>query len=95
MAQNYVNATILVTSAASSPTTLLARCLVLASVLPTHYSAGHILRSLRTGPNLLILSLSGAGIMIVFMLPIFLVNLYYGGPVTGVLGAQVHSYSMK
>ena len=52
-------------------------------------------RSLRTGPNLFILSLSGAGIMIVFMLPIFLVNLYYGGPVTGVLGAQVHSYSMK
>ena len=49
-------------------------------------------RSLRTGPNLLILSLSGAGIMIVFMLPIFLVNLYYGGPVTGVLGAQVNKH---
>ena len=46
MAQNYVNATILVTSAASSPATLLARCLVLASVPPTHYSAGHILRFL-------------------------------------------------
>ena len=46
MAQNYVNSTIHVTSAASSPVTLLARCLVLDSVLPTHYSAGHILRFL-------------------------------------------------
>ena len=46
MAQNCVNATIHVTSAASSPATLLVRCLVLASVLSTHYSAGHILRFL-------------------------------------------------
>ena len=35
---NYVNSTIHVTSAATSPVTLL-----LASVLPTHYSAGHTL----------------------------------------------------
>ena len=53
MAQNYVNSTIHVTSAASSPVTLLPRCLVLASVLPTHYSAGHILRFLlRFSANL-------------------------------------------
>ena len=53
MAQNYVNATILVTSAASSPATLLARCLVLASVPPTHCSPSHILRFLlRFSANL-------------------------------------------
>ena len=53
MAQNYVNSTIHVTSTASSPVTLLPRCLVLASVLPTHYSAGHILQFLlRSSANL-------------------------------------------
>ena len=53
MAQNYVNYTNHVTSVASSPVTLLARCLVLASVLPTHYSAGHILQFLlRFSANL-------------------------------------------
>ena len=53
MAQNYVNSTIHVTSTATSPVTLLPRCLVLASVLPTHYSAGHILRFLlRFSANL-------------------------------------------
>ena len=57
MAQNYVNTSSHVTSAASSPVTLLARCLVLASVLPTHHSAGHILRfllrfSVNLGPVL-------------------------------------------
>ena len=45
MAQNYVNTSSHVTSAASSPVTLLARCLVLASVLPTHYCSSHILQS--------------------------------------------------
>ena len=53
MAQNYVNATILVTSAASSPATLLPRCLVLASVPPPHCSPSHILRFLlRFSANL-------------------------------------------
>ena len=57
MVQNCVNSTSHVTSAASSPVTLLARCLVLGSVLPTHYSAAHILRfllrfSVNLGPVL-------------------------------------------
>ncbi len=53
MAQNYVNSTIHITSAASSPVTLLPRCLVLALVLPTHYSAANILRFLlRFSANL-------------------------------------------
>ena len=57
MAQNYVNTSSHVTSAASSPVTLLARCLVLALVLPTHYSSSHILRfllcfSVNLGPVL-------------------------------------------
>ena len=53
MAQNYVNSTIHITSAASSPVTLLARCLVLPSVPPAHYSAGHILQFLlRFSANL-------------------------------------------
>ena len=46
MALNYVNSTIHVTSAARSPVTLLPRWLVLALVLPTNYSAAHILRFL-------------------------------------------------
>ena len=46
MAQNYVNTSSHVTSAASSPVTLLARCLVLPSVHPAHYGAGHILQFL-------------------------------------------------
>ena len=46
-------------------------------------------RSLRTASNLLILGLSVAGIMILVMLPIFLINLYYQGPVTGIIGAKV------
>ena len=45
MAQNYVNSTSHVASATTSPVTLLARCLVLASVLPTHYCSSHILGS--------------------------------------------------
>ena len=53
MAQNYVNSTIHVTSTAPSPVTLLPRCLVLASVLSTHYSAAHILQFLlRFSANL-------------------------------------------
>ena len=42
MAQNYVH----FTSHATSPATLLARCLVLASVPATHHRGGHILRFL-------------------------------------------------
>ena len=46
MAQNYVHSTSHITSAASSPVTLLARCLVLASMSTTHYCSSHILRFL-------------------------------------------------
>ena len=46
-------------------------------------------RSLRSAPNLLIVSLSIAGLLIIPMLPIFLINLYHGGPYTGIPGAKV------
>ena len=52
MSQNYVDSTSHVTRAATSPVTLLARCLVLASV-GTHHSAGHILRFSRNLGHLL------------------------------------------
>ena len=53
MSQNYVDSTSHVTRAATSPVNLLARYLVLASVLPTHHSAGHILRFSRNLGHLL------------------------------------------
>ena len=52
-------------------------------------------RSLRSAPNLLIVSLSIAGLLIIPMLPIFLINLYHGGPYTGIPGAKVKVMSIS
>ena len=54
---SYVHSNSHITSTASSLATQQARCLVLASMSPTHYSAGHILRfllrfSINLGPVL-------------------------------------------
>ena len=46
-------------------------------------------RSLQTPANMIVTSLSLAGLMIIFKLPIFLVNMYLGGPHTAFWGAQV------
>ena len=43
---SHVHSNSHITSAASSPATLQARCLVLASISPTHYCSSHILRFL-------------------------------------------------
>ena len=43
---SHVHSNSHITSAASSPATLQARCLVLASMSPTHYCSSHILRFL-------------------------------------------------
>ena len=40
--------------------------------------------------NLFVVSLSLSGLLMMSKVPIFLLNLYYGGPVAGVLGAQVY-----
>ena len=40
--------------------------------------------------NLFVVSLSMSGLLMMSKVPIFLLNLYYGGPVAGVLGAQVY-----
>ena len=46
--------------------------------------------SLKAKPNnLFVVSLSLSGLLMISKIPIFLVNLYHGGPHTGVLGAQV------
>ena len=43
--------------------------------------------------NLFVVSLSLSGLLMMSKVPIFLVNLYQGGPHTGQLGAQVESLS--
>ena len=45
--------------------------------------------SLRTPSNLLVLSLSMSDMLMVVKVPVFMVNLYQGGPFLGVLGAKV------
>ena len=40
--------------------------------------------------NLFVVSLSMSGLLMMSKVPIFLLNLYYGGPVAGVMGAQVY-----
>ena len=46
-------------------------------------------RILRTPSNLLIISLSISGMMMMITFPMFLVNLFHKGPYLGVTGAKV------
>ena len=50
--------------------------------------------TLKAKPNnLFVVSLSLSGLLMMSKVPIFLWNLYHGGPHAGVLGAQVTSLS--
>ena len=63
--------------------------MVLDSVKVILLIAHYRFRSLQTPANMIVTSLSLAGMMIVFKLPIFLVNMSLGGPHTALWGAQV------
>ena len=52
-------------------------------------------RSLRTPSNLLLISLSLSGLLMMGKVPVFMINLYHGGPFTGVVGSQVKNKSSK
>ena len=44
---------------------------------------------------MLLISLSLSGLLMIGKVPVFMINLYHGGPYTGVVGSQVMNKSNK